>query len=133
ESAALQGAYEALVDAGSHVGDRQVRNRGTIGGSLCWNYVAACMPPTSIAVGASVELMDGAGRIRTLPAEEFLKGPLETELQPGEILTAIMLPVAAKRTGSAYRKWGLGTDALPISGVGALIELDEAGRCGRAR
>src|SRR5688572_5114437 len=43
-SPALAGAYQALADAAAHVGDRQVRNRGTIGGSLCWNYVAACTP-----------------------------------------------------------------------------------------
>ncbi len=44
----LDGAYQALRDAASHVGDRQVRNRGTLGGSLCWNFIAACMPPTVI-------------------------------------------------------------------------------------
>ena len=48
----LTGACAALRDAAERVGDRQVRNRGTIGGSLCWNYVAACMPPTAIGLGA---------------------------------------------------------------------------------
>ena len=133
ESTLLSGPYEALVDAASHVGDRQVRNRGTIGGSLCWNYIAACMPPTSIAVGAVMELTDRTGTVRTLPAEDFLKGPLETDLRPGEILSAVTLPPPPVRTGSAYRKWGLGTDALPIVGVGVLLTLDENGRCLRCR
>ncbi|MBT5674119.1 MAG: hypothetical protein HOJ07_00385, partial [Rhodospirillaceae bacterium] len=39
----FNGAYQALNDAAARIGDRQVRNRGTIGGSLCWNYVAACL------------------------------------------------------------------------------------------
>src|SRR5260370_5003786 len=51
------GAFGALSDAASHVGDRQVRNRGTIGGSLCWNYVAACVPVATLALGAELELM----------------------------------------------------------------------------
>jgi aerobic carbon-monoxide dehydrogenase medium subunit len=129
----LVGPYEALRDAASHVGDRQVRNRGTIGGSLCWNYLAACMPPTCIGVGASVELLDSKGKRRTLPADEFVRGPLETARKPDEILLTVVLPRAAGKSGSAYKKWGLVTDALPVIGVCALVELGDDGRCRRAR
>jgi carbon-monoxide dehydrogenase medium subunit len=129
----LLGAYEALRDAASHVGDRQVRNRGTIGGSLCWNYLAACMPPTCIGVGASVELLDSKGKRRTLPAEDFLRGPLETVRAQDEILLAVVLPRAPTKSGSAYKKWGLVTDALPVIGVCAFVELGDDGRCRRAR
>jgi len=129
----LAGAYEALRDAASHVGDRQVRNRGTIGGSLCWNYLAACTPAACIGIGASVELLDSKGKRRTLSAEEFLRGPLETARQHDEILLSVLLPRAAVKTGSAYKKWGLVTDALPVVGVCALVELAEDGRCRRAR
>ena len=62
----LDGAYQALRDAASHVGDRQVRNRGTIGGSLCWNYIAACMPPTCIGIGASLDLVSKGANGRCL-------------------------------------------------------------------
>jgi len=129
----LNGAYEALRDAASHVGDRQVRNRGTIGGSLCWNYLAACMPPTCIGLGASVELLDTKGEKRTLPAEGFLRGPLETARKEDEILLAVVLPAAPNKLGSAYRKWGLVTDALPVVGVCASVELGDDNRCRRAR
>jgi aerobic carbon-monoxide dehydrogenase medium subunit len=129
----LVGPYEALRDAATHVGDRQVRNRGTIGGSLCWNYLAACMPPTCIGVGAGVELLDSKGKRRTLPAEEFVRGPLETARKPDEILLAVALPRAVGKSGSAYKKWGLVTDALPVIGVCALVELGDDGRCRRAR
>jgi carbon-monoxide dehydrogenase medium subunit len=129
----LKGAYEALIDAATHVGDRQVRNRGTIGGSLCWNYVAACMPPTSLGVGASMELISAGGKTRTVAADDFIKGPLETGRADDEVLVAITLPAPPAKAGSAYSKWGLVTDALPVIGVCAYVELDGSGACSKAR
>jgi aerobic carbon-monoxide dehydrogenase medium subunit len=128
----LDGAFQALRDAASHVGDRQVRNRGTIGGSLCWNYIAACMPPTCIGIGASLDLVSKTGK-RTLRAEEFLQGPLETARGDDEIVVAVTLPAPRQSCGSAYKKWGLVTDALPVAGVCAFIELGDDGRCELAR
>ena len=128
----LDGAFQALRDAASHVGDRQVRNRGTIGGSLCWNYIAACMPPTCIGIGASLDLVSKGGK-RSLLAEEFLQSPLETARRDDEIVVAVTLPAAQKYCGSAYKKWGLVTDALPVVCVCAFIELGNDGRCQLAR
>jgi aerobic carbon-monoxide dehydrogenase medium subunit len=128
----LDGPYQALRDAASHVGDRQVRNRGTIGGSLCWNYIAACMPPTCIGVGASLELVTRAGK-RALLAEDFLHGPLETARHDDELVVAVTLPAAPMMSGSAYKKWGLVTDALPVVGVCAYVELGDDRRCRVAR
>jgi len=133
----LHGAYQALNDAAIHVGDRQVRNRGTIGGSLCWNFLAACCPPVTLALGATLELArtDGRGgrQTRSLAAESFLKAPLETARAPDEILLAIKLPSPPKNAGSAYQKWGLVTDALPVIGVAVYVELDASGTCQNAR
>jgi aerobic carbon-monoxide dehydrogenase medium subunit len=129
----LNGAYQALIDATSHVGDRQVRNRGTIGGSLCWNYIAACSPATAIGVGATVELMSSTGEQREMAAEDFLGSPLETERADDEIMIAVTLPPAPANTGSAYKKWGLVADALPVVGVVVLIETDGSRKCTRAR
>ena len=128
----LDGAFQSLRDAASHVGDRQVRNRGTIGGSLCWNYIAACMPPTCIGIGASLDLVSKTGK-RSLRAEEFLQGPLETARGDDEIVVAVTLPAPRQSCGSAYKKWGLVTDALPVAGVCAFIELGDDGRCELAR
>ena len=128
----LDGAFQALRDAASHVGDRQVRNRGTIGGSLCWNYIAACMPPTCIGIGASLDLVSKTGK-RSLRAEEFLQGPLETARGDDEIVVAVTLPAPRQSCGSAYKKWGLVTDALPVAGVCAFIERGDDGRCELAR
>ena len=128
----LGGACGALGDAARRVGDRQVRNRGTIGGSLCWNYVAACMPPVAIALGAELELTAADGATRSLAAEDFLGGPLETAREENEILTAITLAPARANAGSAYKKWGLVTDALPVIGVCIALEVAD-GRCAGAR
>ena len=128
----LSGACAALRDAAQRVGDRQVRNRGTIGGSLCWNYIAACMPPTAIGLGAQLELTAADGGTRTLAAEDFIGGPLETAREENEILTAITIPAASANAGSAYKKWGLVTDALPVIGVCVSLEVAD-GRCSSAR
>ncbi len=132
EESSLDGAYQAVRDAAARVGDRQVRNRGTIGGSLCWNYIAACMPPVSLALGMEMKLI-GKGGERTLAAEDFLCGPLETEREDDEILVSLNLPEASAATGSAYKKWGLVTDALPVIGVCAMLTLDGSGACASAR
>ena len=128
----LGGAYAALRDAAQRVGDRQVRNLGTIGGSLCWNYVAACMPPTAIGLGAELELTAADGSQRSLAADDFIGGPLETAREENEILTAIRVPAPGGNAGSAYKKWGLVTDALPVIGVCVALEVAD-GRCASAR
>jgi carbon-monoxide dehydrogenase medium subunit len=128
----LHGAYQALNDAASHVGDRQVRNRGTIGGSLCWNYIAACMPPVALGLGAELDLVKN-GSSRIIAAQDFIGSPLETARADGEILLSVELPAAPARAGSAYKKWGLVTDALPVIGVCVYLQLDAGGACSSAR
>ena len=71
----LSGAHAALRDAAERIGDRQVRNRGTIGGSLCWNYVAACMPPTAIGLDAELELTAADGGKRNPGGGGFYRRP----------------------------------------------------------
>tara|TARA_B100000315_G_scaffold188351_1_gene178080 strand:- start:827 stop:1705 length:879 start_codon:yes stop_codon:yes gene_type:complete len=132
EESSLDGAYQALRDAAARIGDRQVRNRGTIGGSLCWNYIAACLPPVALALGMEMALTDGGGE-RKLAADDFLGGPLETAREDDEILVSLNLPAAPANTGSAYKKWGLVTDALPVIGVAAMIGTDGSGACSSAR
>jgi len=129
----LSGGYAALRDAAQHVGDRQVRNRGTIGGSICWNYVASCMPCVVLGLGASMNLIAADGKRRQIRAEEFLLGPLETARAPEELLVSISVPKLGANSGSAYKKWGLVTDALPVVGVCVLVILDSAGKCRSAR
>lgn len=133
EDGSLTGGYAALRDAAQRVGDRQVRNRGTIGGSICWNYVASCMPAVVLALGGAMNLAARGGSTRQVAADDFLIGPLETARGDDELLVSIALPAFDGNAGSAYKKWGLVTDALPVVGVCVLVRLDPAGRCQSAR
>jgi len=129
----LAPAYAALIDAARHVGDRQVRNRGTIGGSVCWNYIAACMPAVALTLDATMNLVSGGGGERSLPAHEFLGAPLETARKDDELLVSLELPAPPAHAGSAYRKWSLVCDGLPVIGACAYVEVDDGGSCSRAR
>ena len=132
EDQTIAPAYAALRDAAQHVGDRQVRNRGTIGGSCCWNYMASCLPAVTLGLGGVMHLLNSRGVMREVPADDFLIAPLETARAEDEILTAISFP-DAPRSGSAYKKWGLVTDALPVVGVCMKVSVDAAGNCIAAR
>jgi carbon-monoxide dehydrogenase medium subunit len=129
----LAPAYQAICDAASHVGDRQVRHRGTIGGSVCWNYISACMPAVSLGLGATMNLVSKSGGARSLTADDFIGAPLETARQDGELLVSLELPAPAARAGSAYRKWSLLTDGLPVIGACVYVETDAGGACSKAR
>ena len=131
---ALHGALQAIGDAATTVGDRQVRNAGTIGGSLCWNYVASCMPNVCLCLDAMLVLASLEGGERGVPIDEFLIGPLETARRDDELLVEISFPASKVHgVGSAYKKYGGTVDGLPIVGIAALIEVDETGLCTDAR
>ncbi len=130
--ASLGPAYAAISDAAGHVGDRQVRNRGTIGGSLCWNYLAACMPAVALGLGCEMHLVSADGE-RRLSADDFLGAPLETAREENEILKAVELPLPSTGSGSAYKKWALLSDGLPVIGVCVSVTCDSSGSCTSAR
>jgi carbon-monoxide dehydrogenase medium subunit len=129
----LSGAYAGLRDAARHIGDRQVRNRGTIGGSVCWNYVASCLPTVVLGLGGTLNMASVNGSTRQIDADDFFLGPFETARESDEILVSISWPAAPAHSGSAYKKWGLVTDAVPVVGVCILVTLDAGGVCTSAR
>jgi len=130
----LRGALQAIGDAAATLGDRQVRNAGTIGGSLCWNAVASCMPSACLCLDATLVLASPAGGERRVPIDEFLVGPLDTARRDDELLIEIEFPPAPYvGVGSAYRKYAATVDGLPIIGIAASIEVDRAGVCTNAR
>jgi len=77
-----------LVQAVSHVGHHQTRNRGTIGGSIALGEPAAELPATAVALSATIELRSTRGA-RNVPAGEFYLGPYMTALEPDELVTGI--------------------------------------------
>ena len=97
-SAQVKAAIPALAKLAGLIGDRQVRNRGTIGGSLANNDPAACYPAAVLGLGATV-VTDR----RRIGADDFFKGLYETALQPGEIITAVEFPKPQRAAWEKFR------------------------------
>ncbi len=121
-----------LAEAAGRIGDVQVRNMGTIGGSLAHADPAADYPAAVLALEAELTADGPAGR-RTIPAAEFFTGMFATALRPDEILTQVTVPPLPARTGSAYLKFAHPASGFAVVGVAAVVTLDGRGRCERAR
>jgi aerobic carbon-monoxide dehydrogenase medium subunit len=119
-----------LAEAASQIGDLQVRNRGTIGGSLAHADPAADFPTVVVALGGTLSAAGPSGS-RDIPAEAFFKDLFTTELQPAEILTAVRVPTYGKGTGGAYLKHRHPASSYAVVGVAAIVELKD-GKCARA-
>jgi len=103
----------ALADAAESIGDRQVRARGTIGGSIAHADPGADLPGSLIALGATVVLQSGGGE-RTVSAEAFFRGLMETDVRSGELITEVRVPAAPR---SVYVKWANPASHYAIAGV----------------
>jgi aerobic carbon-monoxide dehydrogenase medium subunit len=119
-----------LPETAREIGDVQVRNRGTIGGSLSHADPAADWPAAILALGGELGLRGPKGK-RTLGGEQFFLGPMTTAIEPNEILTEIRVPISARRTGSAYQKMAQQASGFAIVGVAVSVRLDGKGRCER--
>jgi carbon-monoxide dehydrogenase medium subunit len=97
------GAYRALVDTTRVCAGRQIRNMGTIGGNLCHAAPGADMAPPLLCLDARLCLVGPAGE-REAPLDGFQVGTGQTTLQPGEILTEVVLPPVSARSGGAFAK-----------------------------
>jgi carbon-monoxide dehydrogenase medium subunit len=95
----VQAAIPALAELAGHIGDRQVRNRGTIGGSLANNDPAACYPAAVLGLGATVHTNQ-----RAIAADDFFLGMFTTALAEGEIITAVSFPVPEKAGWQKFKQ-----------------------------
>ena len=107
-----------LPTVAGHVGDPQVRHRGTIGGSLAHGDPASDLPAAVLALGGTM-VARGPGGERTIPATEFFTGFLETALAPDELLTEIRVPKAPGTTWS-FQKFNRRAQDWAIVGVAAV-------------
>ena len=129
-SDAVQANAPVLAEAASQVADPQVRNMGTIGGSLSHADPAADLPAVMLALGA--ELVATSGGERVISADDFFVDLFTTALGAGEILTEIRIPAAASGTGAAYAKMANKASHFAIVGAAASVTV-ENGRCTAAR
>ncbi len=120
-----------LAEAASQVADPQVRNMGTIGGSLSHADPAGDLPAVAIALNAQL-ITSSTGDHRTLSADDFFVDLLTTSLAPNEILNEIAIPALPAGSGSAYAKFGNKASHYAIVGVAAVVSLDSNGVCEHA-
>jgi aerobic carbon-monoxide dehydrogenase medium subunit len=129
ESSALaQKQCPLLSQTARAIGDVQVRNRGTIGGSLTHADPSADWPAAILALGGALKLRGPKGD-RWVAAAEFFLGPMTTALEPTEILTEIRVPVSSRRSGSAYQKMAQQASGFALVGVAAWLRAGQQGRC----
>jgi len=119
----LSDTIPMMVKAASAIGDIQVRNVGTIGGSMAHADPAADWPAVLIASGAMVHLQNSSGK-REVAIDDFFTGFFETALQEGELITAIAIPKNAANKNSAYVKFKQPASRFAIVGCAAAIHLN---------
>ncbi len=127
-SALLRRRAPLLAETAAEIGDVQVRNRGTIGGSLVHADPAADYPAAVLALEAQFTLASRSGQ-RSVAASDFFVDLLTTAIQPGEILTEIRFAADSARTGSAYCKLHQPASGFALVGVAARVRLDGKGKC----
>jgi carbon-monoxide dehydrogenase medium subunit len=124
--------FPMMSEAAGNIGDAQVRNMGTIGGSLAHADPAADWPAVTCALDASVRIVGPRGE-RNVPVEQFIAGPLTTVLEPNEIVVQVRIPLPPARSGSAYEKLPHPASRFAIVGAAAAVTLDGRGAVQRAR
>ncbi len=116
-----------LHETASEIGDMQVRNRGTIGGSLAHADPAADYPASILALDAEMVVQSSSGK-RTIPAAEFFVDLLTTQIRPGEILTEILVPIKRPAEGMAYKKFHQPASGFAIVGAAARVIATKSGQ-----
>jgi len=128
----VQNHCPILAEASKQIGHLSIRNRGTFGGSLAHADPAAELPMILLLLDGSVRAKSAAGE-RTIDAQDFFLGYLTTALTPSELLVEGWLPALGPQTGWGFHELTMQHGGFAIVAVGALITLDDRGRCAEAR
>lgn len=127
-SESLKKTCPLLPECASHIGDVQVRNRGTIGGSVAHSDPAGDWPAAIIALGAEMVVVSANGE-RTIKADDFFVDLLTTALEPAEILREIRIPKPSGRFGHAYAKVRHPASGFAVVGVAVALRGGADGSC----
>lgn len=123
--------FPALSDALSKLGDQQVRNRGTLGGSACHADPSADLPVVLSALNASF-FIESQSNQRVVGAHDFFIDVFTTSVEPEELLTEIRIPYVPESAATAYMKHSLRDSDFPIANVCVLLEANGS-KCTNAR
>jgi CO/xanthine dehydrogenase FAD-binding subunit len=124
--------WPLLREAAGYIGHVQIRNRGTVGGSLAHAFPAAELPVAMVTLDASLVLR-GKNNRRTVGAEEFFVSYMTTVLEPTELLTEINVPDLPLHTGWSYQEVSRRHGDFALAGAAAVVALDDKGNIGHAR
>jgi aerobic carbon-monoxide dehydrogenase medium subunit len=127
DDARLRSAHPLLVEAIAHVAHYQIRNRGTVGGSLAHADPAAEMPGIAVACDAEIAVASKAAT-RTIAADDFFRGPLTTALKPDEIITGIRLPPWPKQRRFGFQEFARRRGDFATAGVALFYDQDGGGK-----
>ena len=120
--------FTLLPEGVDLIGDQQVRNWGTIGGSIAHSDPAADTPGMVLALKADI-VAKGPNGVRTIKADDFFMDMMQTALQPDEVITEIRFPKPAAHTGSAYTKLANRASHYAVVGCAAVMTFDNDGTC----
>ncbi|HEU4559734.1 MAG TPA: xanthine dehydrogenase family protein subunit M [Longimicrobium sp.] len=125
-------AAPLIAQALPYVAHPQIRNRGTMGGSIAHADPAAELPAVMLALGARFRVF-GPGGTRTVAADDFFTGLFATALEHDEMLGEIEVPVAGPGSGHAFIEISRRHGDFALAGLAASVQLDDDGRCAGAR
>ncbi len=121
-----------LAEAMPHVAHPQIRNRGTVGGSLVHSDPASELPVVAVALDAVLTVRSSKGQ-RSVPAADFFQGLFTVDVAPDEMLVEVRLPPAAAGMGYAFMEVARRHGDYALVGAAAVVSVDEKGTCRDAR
>ncbi|MGH2508445.1 MAG: FAD binding domain-containing protein [Ktedonobacteraceae bacterium] len=124
----LRRHFALLPEGTSLIGDQQVRNRGTIGGSVAHSDPAADMPGLVLALKATIVVRGPKGQ-REIAADNFFKDLFATALESNEVVTEIRVPLLPAHSGSAYEKLANRASHYAVVGCAAVVTLNADRTC----
>jgi CO/xanthine dehydrogenase FAD-binding subunit len=130
-SSAVANGWPLLHEATRHIGHVQIRNRGTVGGSLAHAYPSAELPVVMVALDASFTLSAQDSQ-RIVEAQVFFLDAMSTVLEAGELLTEIRVPAMAPGTGSSFQEISRRHGDFALAAVAATVTLRVDGAIGQA-
>ena len=125
-SGEVAAGWPLLREAAGYIGHVQIRNRGTVGGSLAHAFPSAELPVAMVTLDAGFVLQGERGD-RTVAAEDFFLGAMATTLEPGELLREVRVPAQAPGSGASFREVSRRYGDFALAGAAALLTLDREG------
>lgn len=124
--------FSLINDAAASIGDQQVRNLGTIGGSACHADPVGDIPTALLAADAQFVIEGKRGK-RVVPAQDFFVDLFTTAIGHDEMLTEVRLPYLPQRSTSAYMKHSVKEGGFAIAMVGVVVTLEDGNSCRNSR